>query len=155
MDIVLTVLVIISVLVVAAIIAWILYEVIDNNTNNLYKKLPFDSYYVGKGKNMRKCPKGCVRGVCKHNKYCRNHYPPHPKCCAFDFQCQYCRDQKTGEYYLEPGDDDYIDKNYYKDGNDFDRQDLNRDIMKENRYIRRINKDIRRKNKKIMKRENM
>ena len=103
MDLLLSILLILVIMIFSGIMLWVVYKIVEKSSNNMYKQLPFHAVYVGSGKNMKICPKGCTRGVCDLNKYCKDHHGPKPKCCAFDFQCNYCKDPKTGLFYLEPG----------------------------------------------------
>lgn len=130
---------------------FLLHQYVEHKVNQDYKKLP-TSVKVGSGKNMRNCPKGCIRGTCKYNPKCKNHLGAHPECCAFDFQCQYCRD-KNGEYYLKPGNNPYIDANYYQPGKMTSTSELNRAIGEQNEYIFKLNKNIRKKNEEIRRRK--
>lgn len=142
MDISLTLILIFTLIIFIIIFTFISYKIINNNINDKYKQLPFNSYYTKKSKNIKKCPHGCVRGRCDYNKYCKDHFPPYPKCCAFDFQCNYCKDVDTGMYYIQPGYDDNIEYKYNKKMNQ-DQTDLFNDQIRENnKYIRRINKKI-------------
>ena len=142
MDTNLSIFVTLVVIIFCLVLAYVVYNIIDNNTNNKYKNLPFHSYYSGKSKHMKKCPNGCIRGRCDYNKYCRDHFPPYPKCCAFDFQCNYCKDVDTGLYYIQPGYDDNIENKYNKQMNESQTEIMNRDIKNNNQYINRINRKI-------------
>ena len=129
----------------------LLHQYVEHKVNNDYKNLP-TKVKVGSGKNMKSCPKGCIRGTCKYNPKCRNHLGSNPECCAFDFQCQYCKD-KSGEYYLKPGYNPYIDMNYNSNEDLTTTEELNKAIEEQNKYIFKLNKDIMRTNKEIMKRD--
>jgi len=142
-------LIIILVVVLLAIGAYFLYEYVEYSVDQAYRELP-TKVRVGSGKNMKNCPKGCTRGTCKYNPKCRNHLGSDPECCAFDFQCQYCRD-KTGEYYLKPWENPWIDSEY--NNPDAPTDELNQVIQEQNDYIKQLNKQIRHKNDMISRRE--
>lgn len=129
----------------------LLYQYVEHKVNNEYKNLP-TKVKLGSGSNMKSCPSGCTRGTCKYNPKCRNHLGANPECCAFDFQCQYCKD-KTGNYYLKPDVNPHVDMNYNINDNLTTTEELNEAIAEQNRYISKLNKDIMRTNRKIMRRE--
>ena len=49
----------------------------------------------GNAQNMNICPKGCVRGNCNRKN----------GDCKYDFQCQYCSDAKTNNFYVDFNDE--------------------------------------------------
>jgi len=125
----------------------ITYKYMDNELNSRYRDI---QVYHEKNKNLhRKCPKGCIRGSCRHKGVCYDPFPPHAKCCAFDQQCRFCKDP-SGIIIDKParGNTDYINKNYYKRFRNV--SSLNREIKEENEYIKHLNKDIRKKNRSIL-----
>ena len=138
-------------IVVLAIGLFFLYEYVEHKVDQNYRELP-TKVKVGSGKGMRNCPKGCIRGSCNYKVNCRSHLGNNPKCCAFDFQCQYCRDE-NGEYYLKPGNNPYIEANYNIADELNSTEELNNAIAEQNRYIIKLNKEIKRKNNEIMNRK--
>ena len=118
---------------IIALVAWLaffLYEYLDAIIHTRYRDLFWDPRY----KNMKRyCPEGCNRGECQYRKFCRHHFPGNEKCCAFDFQCKYCKDRVTDQIYKPQIDDPYIDRHYYT-GKDIGK--LNRHIKAENNYIK-------------------
>ena len=139
------------VIVVMGVGIFLLHEYVDYKVDNDYRNLP-TSVKVGSGSGMKSCPNGCIRGTCNYQAHCRDHMGANPQCCAFDFQCQYCKDN-NGEYYLKPDYNPYIDSNYSETPSELSTvEELNEAIAEQNRYIRQLNKDIRRKNKEIMNR---
>lgn len=146
-----SVLIILSVALFALALGYLVYETLHSGANQRYITV-YKNYRKG-GRKKHKCPSGCVRGICEYGEYCRNHYPPHPKCCAFDFQCQGCRDPETDKVYL-PGEDlgrvGYIDANYYTAKTPEEVRELNMEIRKQNEYVRMLNKRIRRQNERVL-----
>ena len=137
-----------SVVIFLISLGYLLYESIYINTHNKYINL-----YKTKRDENRKCPSGCVRGLCEYGEYCRNHYPPNPRCCAFDFQCQNCKDPNTGKIYRPEDEEDLmasIDANYYKANTPGEINELNREIERQNIYVKELNKRIRRQNEKVL-----
>ena len=148
MDLLLIIYLIFLLTILISIIAFFIYKyqeyinsknLQDLNTNN----------YIGMSKNMKKCPKGCIRGTCNYKKCDEK-----SKCCSFDYQCQYCIDN-NGQYYLKPGQNPSIDKNYYNPKKNDERSKLNKLIFEQNKYIIDLNKEIKRKNKLINKETNI
>lgn len=87
-------------------------------------------------KNMDICRLGCVRGRCKHQNIDNG--------CKYDFQCSYCKDKRTNQF--------YVDLTNYKDLQPiYDEQkkisrsqteDLNELIQENNEYIDELNEKI-------------
>jgi hypothetical protein len=88
----------------------------------------------GDAKNMNICPKGCIRGAC--NKKIRG--------CSYDFQCQYCRDDKTNMFFVDMNDESRIQALLEEEEklNSTQKNMLNEEIEKNNKYIDLLNKKI-------------
>ena len=88
----------------------------------------------GDAKNMNICPKGCIRGAC--NKKIGG--------CSYDFQCQYCRDNKTNMFFVDMNDESRIQALLEEEEklNSTQKNMLNEDIEKNNKYIDLLNKKI-------------
>lgn len=128
------------VFVALAVFFMLLFRYYDDRIRQDYQDLYNDEYYK---KNIGECPEGCNAGVCQKSD-CYDHKPPNAKCCAFDFQCKYCkRDDGTpfAKVYEE------IKKEYqqYQDRDETRR--LNNRIFDENLYIAQINKYLEQENK--------
>jgi len=100
-----------------------------------------DSYQIwmpisDNAKNMNKCPFGCVRGSC--NKSNSNNG------CKYNFQCEYCKDRITNQFYVEFNDERNILPLYAEEEELTNRQktELNKSIDKNNKYIKELNKRI-------------
>ena len=117
------------------------FTTIFKNSNNNVK-----IYNYIKGNNASKdldlCKKGCQRGVCKIKNSNNKHF------CKYDFQCNYCKDRKTNNFYVDL-------TNYEEVLPDYDVQDelsinqsedLNDEIKKNNDYIDDLNDKIRKYN---------
>jgi len=90
------------------------------------------------------CKFGCERGVCKLKNKNKNHSKNHPHLCKYDFQCNYCKDRKTNNFYVDL-------TNYEEVLPDYDLQDelsktqsesLNDEIKQNNEYIDDLNDKI-------------
>jgi hypothetical protein len=140
MDPILFILIII-VLIITGIILSILISNYNNNTvKNYYSNLPFKSIIQDNAKNMSACPNGCVRGVCSHKQRCTN--PHQQNCCVYDFQCNYCKDPITQNYYLNSNANPRLAIAYNKNVNNRQTEILNKKIKKQNEYIQKLNKEI-------------
>jgi len=146
MDPILIVLIFI-VLIITGIIISILIANYNNNTiKNYYSNLPFQSIIKDNAQNMTNCPKGCNRGVCANKDKC--HHPYKDNCCVYDFQCNYCKDPITQNYYLDSNINPRLTIAYKKNANNKDIDELNEKIKKQNEYIQKLNKEIAITNKK-------
>lgn len=85
-------------------------------------------------KNMNNCPQGCIRGAC--NKKVGG--------CSYDFQCQYCRDNKTSMFFVDMNDERPIQALLEEEEklNTAQKNRLNEEIEKNNQYIELLNKKI-------------
>ena len=88
----------------------------------------------GDAQNMNICPKGCIRGNCNRKN----------GDCKYDFQCQYCSDAKTNNFYVEFNDERKIVPLYEEEDKLKNKQKnkLNEEIEKNNTYIELLNKKI-------------
>jgi len=127
----------------------IIYYLI-NNTNYIYKHQKGLKIYniqsMSRGndsKNMLKCKKGCIRGICK-DKNLENG-------CKYDYQCNYCIDENTDKFYVN-----YT--GYKKLLPDYELQEelsthqhskLNNKIQQNNENINILNKQINKNNSLI------
>ena len=124
----------------------IVYKFMDNELGQRYQQIaPTTRRQL---RDIKHCPRGCVRGSCRYRGMCYDPFPPNPSCCVFDQQCRFCKD-KTGIIVDKPsrGNSNYIDENYYKKFKDV--VPLNRRIKEENNYIARLNRKIRRENESL------
>ncbi len=114
--------------------------------NEIIKKYEITTPHQGDGKNFIKCPIGCSRGVCVDKE---KNKEGKIGICQYDFQCQYCEDAGTGQFYVSGNYDNqkkiiptYEQKEIRED--DFDR--LNQDIQKNNDYVKKLNEEIQKEN---------
>lgn len=114
-----------------------IYTNIFNNTDTKTRE-----YRITKGnlasKDLDLCKRGCVRGVCKTKN------SKSKDLCKYDFQCNYCKDRKMNNFYVDL-------TNYEEVLPDYDVQeelsksqinDLNYEISENNEYIDELNKKI-------------
>ena len=138
------------ILLIVSIFSYYYYQ--NRKINNSYKNMLNTKSRVGNAKKLKKCPKGCIRGTCDYKYHCNNPFLEKSDCCAFDFECQYCKDI-TGEYYLKPGENPKLDFDLYNPDSIKTQKELNEVITKQNKYIMKLNKNIKRKNKYILRRK--
>ena len=88
----------------------------------------------GNAKNMNNCPQGCVRGACAKKV----------GGCSYDFQCQYCKDDKTSMFFVDMNDESRIQALLEEEEklNSTQKNRLNEEIEKNNKYIGILNKKI-------------
>ena len=152
MDPILITLIFIVLIITGIIISLLISNINESNVKNYYSKLPYQyqSIIKGDGKNMVHCPKGCDRGVCKHKAHCTN--PNKQNCCIYDFQCNYCKDPVTQNYYLDSASNPKLTMKYNetnrKNQNTSDLSQLNNKIKLQNEYISKLNKEVYLINKK-------
>ena len=98
----------------------------------------------GNGKNMNMCPKGCSRGSCKISR--SENEEDDDNHCKFNFQCNYCQDEVTNRFYVNP--DMQNEKEIlpiYEESKNLvlsQKDLLNEAIQKNNDYIIDLNKRI-------------
>jgi hypothetical protein len=99
---------------------------------------------VGNGKNMNLCPIGCSRGSCK--KLDNKQLSKTKNFCKFNFQCDYCQDRVTNNFYVDPNyDNEKAILPVYQESKNLviSQKDLLNDaIKKNNNYIINLNKRI-------------
>jgi len=147
MDFILLILILIVLIIFGIIMMIIVNNFSEKNTIKHYSKLPFESIYTGDAKNMKMCPQGCVRGVCSNKKQCLN--SKNENCCVYDFQCNYCKDGLTKQYYLDSATNPQLDIKYQTQSS-MDQKtmdDFEKEINQQNDYIDELNKEIKKINK--------
>ena len=129
------------------IILFIIYIFIRLIHSTIKEKKELKTYEItlprsGDGKNFLFCPKGCDRSVCKEKNTKEGH-------CQYDFQCQYCEDRHTHQFYVGGNYENErkiiptLEQPKIKD-DDFEQ--LNKDIKENNQYVKELNKEIKREN---------
>jgi len=128
-------LIFIGIIVIIVIIVQIYFKF----TNNNYSESKMKEYNIqlpikDDAKNMNNCPRGCIRGAC--NKKVGG--------CSYDFQCQYCRDDKTNMFFVDMNDERPIQALLEEEEklNIAQKNRLNEEIEKNNQYIELLNKKI-------------
>ena len=140
MDPILFILTFIVLIITGIILSLIIVNYNNNTIKNYYSNLPFKSIIKDDAKNMSLCPIGCVRGVCSHKEKCINPYQEN--CCVYDFQCNYCKDPVTQNYYLNTNANPRLAVAYEKQYDKKQTDILNKKIEKQNEYIQKLNKKI-------------
>ncbi len=132
MDIFVTILLLLVVIIIVIMIISFFAKI---TTDNYMKDIMMP--IQGKSFGLKDCPKGCIRGTC-------NGKGDGNKSCKYDFQCDYCKDKKTGMFYVDFDNDREIlplydeSKNMNKD----DIHKLNDMINKNNDYIKKLDEKI-------------
>jgi ABC-type sugar transport system permease subunit len=135
-NLLITFLVLFGVIILIIIFIQIYYKFtnIDNSESKMKEYDVIMPPIRGDAKNMNNCPKGCIRGACaKKNGGCN-----------YDFQCQYCNDEKTNMFFVDMNDERKIIPLYEEEEklNSNQKNRLNQDIAKNNQYIDILNKKI-------------
>ena len=102
---------------------------------SIFAKIICDNYSF----HGTSCPKGCVRGVCNKSSSDED-----KDSCKYDFQCDYCKDNKTDQFYIDLNNNREIIPLYYTSKN-MDKDDiykLNDMINKNNKYIQALDEKI-------------
>lgn len=119
-------------------------KIISDDVNNQIKKeytisTPIDY----PAKNMNDCPTGCLRGVCSPD--IKAEQSEEGNSCEYDFQCNYCRDPSTNQFYVnfEQNQKRKIVPVYEEEmlGTIAEKK-LNEEIKKNNQYIKKLNAHI-------------
>ena len=102
----------------------------------------------GNGKNMNLCPKGCIRGSCK--KLNSQELSKHKDYCKYNFQCNYCQDKTTNQFYVDPNmDNEKAILPVYEESKHLiisQKDTLNDEIKQNNNYIIELNQKIKNMN---------
>ena len=120
------------------------FNLIGIFNNGFEKKRNFPKVITNASKNLDLCKKGCVRGVCKNNKNNSNL----KNSCKYDFQCNYCKDRKTNQFYVDLTNYEEVlpDYNIQEELSKNQSEDLNNEINDNNDYIDELNNKIRKYN---------
>ena len=115
------------------------------------KKDDIHSYSIidnGNGKNMNLCPKGCIRGSCK--KLNNQDLSNNKNHCKYNFQCNYCQDKTTNQFYVDPNMDyEKAILPIYEESKNLviSQKDMLNDAIKQNNnYIINLNQKIKNMN---------
>lgn len=134
------------ILIIIILLFFIMYYII--NHTNMFGKVESKTreYQITKGNvaspYLDLCKKGCVRGVCRTKNSDSKEF------CKYDFQCNYCKDRKSDNFYVDL-------TNYEEVLPDYDLQEelspkqqsnLNYEISENNEYIEDLNDKIRKYN---------
>lgn len=118
--------------------------------NQMIKKYEITMPRQGDGRNFIKCPIGCQRGICVDKE---KNKEGKIGICQFDFQCQYCEDGATGQFYVGgnyANEKKIIPTYEQKVVRDDDMDRLNNDIQKNNEYVKKLNEEIQKENDKAI-----
>jgi hypothetical protein len=138
-----------NIIIIALIICalfFIIYYII--NHTNIYNKKETEThtYNITKGNlaspYLDVCKKGCTRGVC------RTKNSNSKELCKYDFQCNYCKDRNTKNFYVDLTNYEEVQPIYsvQEELNNKQRNSLNVEIEENNDYIDDLNNKIRKYN---------
>jgi hypothetical protein len=138
-----------NIIIIALIICalfFIIYYII--NHTNIYNKKETEThtYNITKGNlaspYLDVCKKGCTRGVC------RTKNSNSKELCKYDFQCNYCKDRNTKNFYVDLTNYEEVQPIYsvQEELNNKQRNSLNVEIEENNDYIDDLNDKIRKYN---------
>ncbi len=146
-------------LILFIIIFIIIYYFINLIIKTIEEKKNIKKYTVvlpksGDGTNFLYCPNGCKRGVCglKLKNYDEESKPIQGDC-QYDFECQYCEDKDTHQFYVGGNYDNQIKIIPTYQQPEIKRDDLsllNQDIKENNNYIHKLNEKIKYENSKFI-----
>lgn len=135
-----------SIFIIVVCVVIILYLFFTLLKNKMKEDKEMKKYFIlkeaktGDGKNFLDCPLGCDRGICKtKDSKNMNH-------CQYNFQCQYCEDRNTHQFYVGANfenEQKIIPTYSQKEIRSEDVFPLNKDIQNNNEYIKQLNKKIR------------
>ena len=135
-----------NIIIIALIICALLFIIyyIINHTNIFNKKETNTRVYnITKGNlaspYLDVCKLGCTRGVCNTKN------SNSPNFCKYDFQCNYCKDRDTKNFYVDLTNYEEIQPTYdiQKKLSNKQRNSLNNEIEENNDYIDELNDKIR------------
>lgn len=127
--------VLVIVILIICLISTLFINFGNMRSDKISKEYDIQTPLQGDAKHMNLCPSGCYRGLCQKEK----------GECKYDFQCEFCSDEKTNTFYVEPDDNKrQILPLYEEDHNMNNKQKsrLNEMIEKNNNYINELNKRI-------------
>ena len=138
-----------NIIIIALIICalfFIIYYII--NHTNIYNKKETEThtYNITKGNlaspYLDVCKKGCTRGVCRTKNLNSK------ELCKYDFQCNYCKDRNTKNFYVDLTNYEEVQPIYsvQEELNNKQRNSLNVEIEENNDYIDDLNDKIRKYN---------
>ena len=134
---------IVIILLILIALIFIVYYLI-NHTNLFYKKETDTRVYnITKGNvaspYLDVCKLGCTRGVCKTKNSNSKDF------CKFDFECNYCKDRNTRNFYVDLTNYEEVQPAYsvQKKLSNNQRKSLNNEIEENNEYIDDLNDQIR------------
>ena len=124
----------------------IIYYIVNKTNLIIHHNKDINIYDINKGNYSSKyldlCKKGCVRGRCKsNNSDLKNH-------CKYDFQCNYCKDRDSSQFYVDLTNYEEILPDYelQEELSKNQSEDLNDEIRLNNDYIDDLNEKIRKYN---------
>ena len=127
--------ILIIIILIICLISFFFIKFSKMSTNEVSSEYEIITPLSGNAKNMNLCPSGCYRGVCKKGT----------GQCNYDFQCEFCADSKTNNFYVEPNNNMRQILPLYEEENklnNYQKNSLNELIYKNNNYINQLNKKI-------------
>lgn len=118
----------------------------DQVNNQIKKEYTISTPIDYPAKNMNNCPLGCLRGVCSKKVLSKKHKNTNSKKpCEYDFQCNYCKDPSTNQFYVNFAQNPKrkIVPVYEEEWlGTIAEKKLNEEIKKNNEYIKKLNNHI-------------
>ena len=125
---------------------FVIFYIVNKTNLIVQKNQNVGIYNLNKGNNASKyldlCKNGCVRGRCRTKKSnSKNH-------CKYDFQCNYCKDRGSSQFYVDLTNYEEIlpDYDLQEELSKTQSEDLNNEIKENNEYIDDLNDKIRKYN---------
>lgn len=128
--------------IIILIIIFIVVYLIINKSNIIVKEKGIKQYDYPYPKSfvsnyLKKCPLGCIRGVCRRMNNGQTG-------CKYDYQCSYCTDRHTKRFFVDFGNRNEIIPVYEEQKKLLPKQSntLNNQIKENNEYINELNEEI-------------
>ena len=135
------------IIVIIIILLFFIMYYITNHTNMFGKvESKTREYQITKGNvaspYLDICKKGCVRGVCRTKNSNSKEF------CKYDFQCNYCKDRKSDNFYVDLTNYEEVlpDYDLQEELSPKQQNELNYEISENNEYIEDLNDKIRKYN---------
>ena len=134
--------------------AFISKMISDEVNNQIKKEYTVSTPIDYPAKNMNNCPPGCLRGVCSEEALSSQEEEGSGKPCEYDFQCNYCKDPSTNQFYVNFSQNPKrkIVPVYEEEWlGTIAEKKLNDEIKKNNEYIKKLNQHIKEVNEEEFK----
>lgn len=126
----------------------LIFKIVPYPSNKEIKTYNIELPMHADAKNKNLCPYNCVRGNCNLSNIVQEEDEPGERKCKHDYQCNYCKDPKTNQFYVN----NYQEKEIIHELEEeprltpIQKHILNDDINGYNEYIHKLNDKIKKVN---------